>query len=198
MHIPGLLRLRMLDRKILRLFYGFDKWHVSKRFQRPYVSEIINYINNLPEEHRNKVCEIGVGLGDILRNIDCKEKTFLESDIKALEACRFLSKIRNKGNGKKSFSIFTFPGSQLTDKYDVIIMVNWIHAIDPETLNSNLINYFNNNLLSGGCIILDSVEAEFANYHHDFKKFTEQTKVIRKELRDIFVFGRRIRIFEKP
>ena len=182
----------------MKLVYGFDGWHVSKPFQRPYVRAIIQYINELPPKRRTRVCEIGAGLGDILRNVEASEKFFLEYDERVLKACKLLAKIHNKGRTDKNvFLKFCFPTSSLTEQCNIIVMVNWIHAIDPDTLNDNLIKYYNEHLCPGGYIIVDSVEAEFANYHHDFKKFQEVTGSKKRQLGEDFVFGRRIWLFEK-
>jgi hypothetical protein len=199
MRMPGIGRLRLFDRKILKFVYGFDAWHVSKPFQRPYVRAIIQFINGLPPEQRDKICEIGAGLGDILRNVDAHEKFFLEYDEKVLSACKFLAKIHNAGRGARNvFLRFCFPKDNLTERYNIIVMVNWIHAIDGDTLNEQLIRYYNDHLSPGGFIIVDSVEAEFANYHQDFKKFQIETFTKKKQLGDDFIFGRRVWLLEKP
>jgi hypothetical protein len=199
MRIPGAGRLKLFDRKILQLVYGFDAWHVSKPFQRPYVRAIIQFINGLPPEQRDKICEIGSGLGDILRNVDAREKFFLEYDEKVLSACRFLAKIHNKGKAARNvFLNFCFPKNNLTERYNIIVMVNWIHAIDGGTLNEQLIRYYNGHLSPGGFIMVDSVEAEFASYHHDFKEFEEETGIKKKQLGEDFIFGRRVWLLEKP
>jgi len=152
-----------LFRIILRSFYGFDKWHLFTLTERTYAKDIITYCNNRIE--RNAFAEIGCGLGDIIRNVNYKGKQGFDADVKVLRAGSAFAKIclRKKIN----FSLFHFPESDLNGKFDVIVMVNWIHHVEPSILKSKLGQYSKSNLNDGGCIILDTVQDKEYRFNHN-------------------------------
>jgi 2-polyprenyl-3-methyl-5-hydroxy-6-metoxy-1,4-benzoquinol methylase len=158
-----------VQRKILQLVYGFDKWHISPLSERPYAKDAIVYSNNRKE--RNNFVEIGCGLGDIIRNVDYINRTGLDNDRKVLKAAAALpSKTRH---GKKvNFSVFDFPESSLHGRFDVITMVNWIHHIEPVVLKKNIEQYFRDNLVAGGEILIDTVQDKAYRYNHNIEFLT--------------------------
>src|SRR5690349_10922162 len=127
-------------RRVLRLAYGFDKWHISSIDQRKYAQDIILHCNK--KANRNSFAEIGCGLGDILLNVKFTKKKGLDSDPKVLKAASFLAILRGQ---KIQFEVFNFPESPFTGKYDVVTMVNWIHHINPAVLKNKIEDYLNNN-----------------------------------------------------
>ena len=74
------------------------------------------------------------------------------------------------------FSVFRFPGSPLPYKYDVIVMVNWIHHIEPELLKSKIEEYFNNSLNQQGVIIIDAVQHPDYKFNHDINYLVQNIK----------------------
>jgi SAM-dependent methyltransferase len=110
------------------------------------------------------MAEIGCGLGHIIRNIRCRNKTGYDTDENVLRAAEFLSKFWKRG--KIKFKKFTFPQDDLKMKYDLIIMVNWIHEINSSLLKQHIIKYYYNNLNHGGIIILDTVQDKNYMYNH--------------------------------
>jgi hypothetical protein len=133
------------------------------------VLDIISYLNNLPQEIRNSVLEIGCGLGDILRNLNFKKKTGYDREIQVLNAARFLNKF---DRNKIEFAEFIFPTTTLKHKYHVIIMVNWIHNIEPVVLKNKIKSYFLENLIQNGCMIVDTVQAKNYQFNHDINFLT--------------------------
>jgi 2-polyprenyl-3-methyl-5-hydroxy-6-metoxy-1,4-benzoquinol methylase len=152
-----------LFRIILRSFYGFDKWHLFTLTERIYAKDIIIYCNNRIE--KNAFAEIGCGLGDIIRNVKYKEKQGFDTDINVLRAASAFAQICFRK--KIKFSVFHFPESNLNGKFDVIVMVNWIHHVEPFILKSKLEQYCKLNLNNGGCIILDTVQDKEYRFNHN-------------------------------
>lgn len=151
-----------MTRRILQFFFKFDKWHISSLDQRKYAVDIISYCNT-----RNKkdfFAEIGCGLGDIIRNVDFKIKKGYDIDNKVLKAAKFISSLKNKRN--IIYEVFNFPDTPLNGTFDMIILVNWIHHIEPAVLKNKLSEYFSNNLSVSGEIIIDTVQDKAYRYNH--------------------------------
>jgi 2-polyprenyl-3-methyl-5-hydroxy-6-metoxy-1,4-benzoquinol methylase len=158
-----------IHRKIIQLVYGFDKWHMSPLSERPYAKDAIIYSNNRKE--RNNFVEIGCGLGDIIRNVDYENRTGFDNDRKVLKAAAVMPSKTRQGK-KVNFRIFDFPQSTLDGKYDVITMVNWIHHIEPVVLKKNIEQYFRDNLVAGGEILIDTVQDKAYRYNHNIEFLT--------------------------
>jgi len=152
-------------RIILLFCFHFDKWHIGPLSVKQYAQDIIKYLNCLQENNRQSVVEIGCGVGDIIRHLQFKKRFALDADANVLRAARFLSTV--SFNGKINFQTFVFPQSKLNDKYDVIILVNWIHDIAPAVLKNKINEYFNTNLKKKGRIIIDTVQDKEYPYNHD-------------------------------
>jgi SAM-dependent methyltransferase len=148
---------------ILRKIYRFDKWHVVSLRQRKYARDIISWCNDRPV--RNSFLEIGCGLGDVVLNIRYKKIAGCDADPNVLKAASFLARIRQ--NRRIKFSICEFPGTAITGRFDIILMVNWVHHIEPEILRSELKKYFDTLLNSGGAIVIDTVHHPEYRYNHD-------------------------------
>jgi SAM-dependent methyltransferase len=158
-----------LWKSILQRIYHFDKWHIVSLRQRKYARDIIGWCNQ--RTVRNSFLEIGCGLGDIVRKVRYREKQGLDNDPRVLKAAAFLEKM---GPGTKTrFSVFNFPGDPVTGKYDVILMVNWIHHIDPVILASRIREYFSFSLHEGGVIIIDTVQDPEYKFNHDIQVLTK-------------------------
>jgi 2-polyprenyl-3-methyl-5-hydroxy-6-metoxy-1,4-benzoquinol methylase len=150
-------------RIILRSFYGFDKWHLFTLTERIYAKDIIIYCNDRIK--KNAFAEIGCGLGDIIRNVNYVEKLGFDTDINVLRAASTFARICFRK--KIKFSVFHFPDSNLNGKFDVIVMVNWIHHVEPFILKSKIEQYSKLNLNNGGCIILDTVQDKEYRFNHN-------------------------------
>ena len=143
--------------------------------------DIINHLNS--REKRKSVVEIGCGLGDILRNLKFERKLGFDKQKQVLNALNFLNKFYRKKKRIISTHI-EFDELFLKDKYDVIIMVNWIHKIPDHELLNKLNDFYLNNLIPGGEIIIDSVigNKNIYPYEHNFdeinRKLGGQMKLI--------------------
>lgn len=155
-------RVRRLARAVLQRVYGFDRWHVGHAGEQ-YAADIVRYLNAWPAARRDRVVEIGCGLGDILLNLHFRERLGLDRDPGAIAAARFLARL--KGGGR--FEPFEFPRSNLTGVFDAIVVVNWIHEVDPEELRRALQNLVAHHLRPGGAVVLDTVDDPAYRYNHD-------------------------------
>jgi SAM-dependent methyltransferase len=151
-------------RRILKSIFQFDEWHLMSAAERKYVAEIIAFLNSLPKSKRDSVVEIGCGLGDIIRNLRFKKKFGYDGEEKVIKAASLVSAL---SFDKTRFFPFVFPFSVLKGKWNVIVLVNWIHHIEPSVLKENIQTYFSENLLSGGCVVVDTVQASNYKYNHD-------------------------------
>lgn len=148
-------RLRQ-KKRILFFLFDFNKWHISLLEERKYAQDIIKYLNLKSPDFQTKIVEIGCGLAEIIRKANYIDKTGVDYDVHVLKAAKYLSRIENVQGIK--FQVFNFPESRLKGKFNVILMVNWIHNIQSSVLKENLELYFNNNLSQNGEIIIDIIE----------------------------------------
>ena len=153
---------------LLRARFGFDRWHLFTLTEREYAKDIIRYCNG--RQSRDRFAEIGCGLGDISRNVRFGERYGYDSDESVLKAARFLSRIT--GQRKIWFAPFCFPASPLSGNFDVILLVNWIHLVEPAVLKKGIEDYFSCCLCAGGAIIIDTVQDPEYRYNHDIRYLT--------------------------
>ena len=118
----------------MRWIFGFDSWHLSRLSERPYALAIIAFLNSRPEAKRQSVVEIGCGLGDILRHLHFRRRLGLDRDPRVLAAARILA-IAHRVSDLR-LEQFDAPHATLSGTFDAIVMVNWIHQIEPERLQS--------------------------------------------------------------
>ena len=159
--------VQRLERGLLQRLYGFDRWHVGHAGE-PYAADIVRYLNGQPEADRQTVAEIGCGLGDILRRLRFRTRLGLDRDPRVLSAARLLA--RFQGGTPPHFEVFEFPRARLAGTYNAIVMVNWIHEIDPEPLRQAVASYFVQHLHAGGRVVLDTVDDPAYTYNHDIQR----------------------------
>jgi SAM-dependent methyltransferase len=148
--------------------YKFDRWHLFSFHDKPYAMDIVKYCNNL--DLRNNALEIGCGLGDIIRRLSFKHKKGFDLSPEVLKAAGLLSKI---SFSKVNFTVFDFLKDPLIGTFDLIICVNWIHAIEINLLKSKLQTIFQNNLSAGGKLIIDTAQGELYEYNHSIETLTK-------------------------
>ena len=155
--------IERLKRRLLKRIYGFDRWHVGHADEL-YVADLVRHLNELPDRDRQAVAEIGCGLGDILRHLNFRTRLGLDRDPGVLAAARLLTRLQT---APPRFELFDFPRARLTGTYNVIIMVNWIHQVDPEQLRTAVHSFFAQHLHPGGRVVLDTVDDPAYKYNHD-------------------------------
>jgi len=156
-------------KNILMRIFKFENWHRYSLYDRLYGLEIIKYCNNCG--HKNRIIEIGCGLGDLLRNIHFKKRIGLDSEKNVLKAARLYAYITFQFD--ISYQLFNFPSTPLIGKHDIILMVGWNHQTAPDLLKKYFVEYFNNNLNENGCIIMDTVDNKDYEYNHDINFLTD-------------------------
>ena len=156
--------LHRWERTLLRRAYGFDGWHVGHAGEA-YAADVVRYLNAWPAGSREAVAEIGCGLGDMLRHLEFRERVGLDRDPGVLRAAALLA--RFQWGAPPRFDAFDFPRTELVGVYNAIIMVNWIHQVDPDTLSRTVHQYAATHLRAGGGIVLDTVDDPAYQYRHD-------------------------------
>lgn len=157
-------RAHRWTRSVLQRVYGFDRWHVGHAGEA-YAADVVALLNSWPAAQRQSVVEIGCGLGDILRRLAFEQRLGLDRDAGVLRAARLLARF-GRGPAPR-FEPFAFPDGHLTGVYNAIIMVNWIHQIDPDTLRRAVHAYAAHHLARGGAVVLDTVDDPAYAHNHD-------------------------------
>ncbi len=153
-------RLHTLPRRVLCAIFGIKGgFHLTGKNKKKYVSCVIKHLNE--RKNRGFVLEIGCGLGDILRNLDFRKKFGFDKNRNILNALTFLDKFNLKADITTQEFVL---GDKLDGKFDVIILCNWIHNIEPEFLKKTLQSFFKNNLYQGGEILIDVIISESDAY----------------------------------
>ena len=135
---------------ILYYLYSFDPWHYKViYYSNNYFKCVVDLANSLQVDN---VCEIGVGLGNIIARISAKNKLGLDIDKKVVKASKFLNKNIPLIVGDFLSLI------NLNKKFDLVICVNFIHNI-PST---ELYQHFNQ--LNTRYIICDQIVFGTKNY----------------------------------
>ena len=156
-----------IDKFILYKIFNFDRWHATTVVGNNYVPLIIKTVNS---SDASNVVEIGCGLGEIILNIDAKNKLCLDKSQEVLNAASLISKLKFKN---AVFKKFDFTNDILKDKHDVIIMVNWPYVINKKILKDKFSILFSKNLYDSGFIIIDTVADKHYRHNHDINVITE-------------------------
>jgi|APSaa5957512535_1039671.scaffolds.fasta_scaffold02974_4 hypothetical protein len=162
-------------RMLLWKVFKFERWHISLLSQREYAQDVIEFSN---KKNFDSIVEIGTGIGDVIRNIYAKKKLCLDLEKNILKANKFLSFFINKGNKNIDFEEFDIYKCSLTEKYDLIIMLNWIHNIESKVLQKSFSKFINQNLNKNGYLIFDILENKSYKYNHDIEYLLEGIKNI--------------------
>lgn len=157
-------RAEIAFRFLLRLFVPFDPWHRMPLAAKDYAVGIIEHLNSLPGDRRGRVADIGCGLGDILLNLHFEDRLGLDSDPAALRGAEIIRWTHVRGNAR--FALYSFPGGGLDGRFDAIIMVGWLHGIQPDPSKSGVKRLFRDNVSPGGCLIIDTVSKIGYPYRH--------------------------------
>jgi len=161
-------KLSIYRRKPLAWIFRFHDWHTLPLSLKQYAQEIVAFLNR--QEKRSSCLEIGCGLGDIIGKVDFCKCTGLDSDSRVLRAARFLNRL--KGAKGITFKKFKFPDDRLSGKFDVIILVNWIHDIEPAILRKKIREYYSDNLNPGGVMVIDTIEHQGYRFAHNIDFLT--------------------------
>lgn len=138
--------------------YGFDKWHMIPKSRKPYVKDIINFIEMDGIDENTCIVECGCGLCDILQNKRFKKckKIGIERDKKVYDTICELYRGGVFVNG----SFDRIRGMDI----DWLIAVNFTHEISDDEMSIYLKQLAENNRIKN--IILDEVTGNYKYEHH--------------------------------
>lgn len=191
LHLQGvMLYLRGLVKreKYKALFreYGFDKWHVTPYELRPYATRLVCEINKITKQGGWQVCEVGCGLGDIIRNIRAEKKLGIDISSNVISCAKMLSE-------KEDNTLFYVGGvGQAAEEVDrdkcILIAVNFTHSLPKEQIIKEFGEIRNATELK--YIVVDEHHNK-DGFNHDYDQIMKGLGFMRKkvisDLRDVEV-----------
>ncbi len=151
-------------RYLLYYFYGYGKFHITPTRYKRYCIDVIRHVNQ--RKTRHSLLDIGCGIGDILIKAKYQHRVGLDHNQQVLNALKFRL-WHFPLAGKVHTMLFRFGIDPIESRYDVIVICNWIHNIEPEDLRLQFEKLVNNNLNQGGELIFDTVKSEHYPFCHD-------------------------------
>lgn len=188
------LEFRIFPKRILSQIYGFDSWHINSYRDRNYAKYIVALLNS--REIRGSALEIGCGLGDITRRLNFRNVQGFDKDKNVLKAAKFISILNILKRNWVSYTRFDVLTNQLEGKYDVILLVNWIHNIESKHLKLLIQTFYSKNLNLGGDLVIDVVNNSGYRYNHSFVELGDGLGAA-ITVSDVFDYGRRVISFRK-
>lgn len=178
---------------ILQHIFRFNQWHTATIYEREYAMWIRKKVNSLlPRKPRGQIIEVGCGLGDILAEIHVPNSQKKGYDIEG-NVIRAL-KFAHPGLCGKVGSLNSIKNQTI----DVLIAVNWLHALDDDWFRHNTAYVVKHNQINR--IIVDTVPAPPYDYTHDYIGFfKEHGYILETKSRGFRCMGvmRHILIFKK-
>lgn len=161
----------MAGLRILRLIFGFERWHVhSPTSRRPYRDGLAALVNELEPAC---VVEVGCGLGSVLSRVRSGERFGYDVDPGAVRAARF------RHGRSIQFREGGFP--EVTQpRIDVLVAVAWMHEFPPEQVHAWLAPL----LPRVRHLVVDRVERSSPltyDYYHDFAFLEGHAARVREE-----------------
>ena len=101
---------------------------------RPYAWNLVRYINK--ELNIQSACEIGCGLGDIIRNIRAEQKIGVDASESVIACAKFLDQQHKENQRNTDLYVGLFGEEIPIPTIDLLITVNFIHGISPDDLRS--------------------------------------------------------------
>jgi hypothetical protein len=114
---------------VIGRIYRLDPWHVrTPAAARPYRATVAEMVNAL---HPEVVVEVGCGLGYVLAPVRARQRYGYDVDGHVIRAARLL-------RGRRIAFIQGELSAVSQPRIDVLILVNWIHALSPAALEAAL------------------------------------------------------------
>jgi hypothetical protein len=160
-----------LDRGLvgaLSKIYSFPPaWH-NPTSERPYRLAVAEAVNALEPQI---VCEVGCGLGSILRRVKAAQRIGYDLDRGVVRAARLIRSRRIE------FCLGTLADVRVP-QIDVLILVNWIHELSPAQLADGLLPLIERTKY----LVLDAIDPGSPGYafHHDFDFLNGRATVVRR------------------
>lgn len=153
-------------RLYLKFIFQFQKWHLSPYSKKKYCHLITAELNK--KEKRENVLDLGCGLGDILIRLNYKRKLGIDIDQNVIRAANFLNYFRFLQFGKSKYLCEDIFKLSLAESYDAIIIVNWIHNIDPNELKI-LFQILYKNISDSGFLVFDIIDNKDYKFNHNIE-----------------------------
>jgi hypothetical protein len=172
--------------------FGFHAWHIIPVQHRLYALKIADYISARAMKE-TVIVEVGCGLGAILGRIRYGMKYGYDHEHKVIEAARMLYETRKD----VLFSTGSFEQVKMHKRIDFLVMVNFIHEIEPQVLKGYLLDILST--ADVGMIVADEVQGPGYKYHHSFAGLlpADWRLADRKRMngmRDLVVFTRQMNV----
>lgn len=146
----------------LTWWFGISRWHIASADAKAYVRDVADFLNR---RHPETVCEVGCGLGDILRRVLAPRRYGFDADPAVVRAAQSLAWITGQ---RVEYSQLRLGQDKIPSlSADAWVLVNWPHMMRPAVLREVIKTIFTQNLRKGGCMIIDSVEEGKGAYRHD-------------------------------
>lgn len=177
----------------LKKSYGFNSWHLSAYEHRPYATDIVRTINAMPGSQGFTICEIGCGLGDIIRHIKAEHRYGYDISQNAIDCAKHLG-------GGVHFCVGSFEDAakELPENIDVLIVVNWLDGLTSEEVK-NMFDVLLN-AVEVKRIVIDVIESPQPNHfqHNVDELFPEyESRLLMASRSLIKNVSRRVYILEK-
>ena len=186
--LPVLMRalwreLKVSRTRLLRLYFGFDKWHVYAQTKPSYVDIVHSFANTL--QKKDVVLEVGCGLGNLITGCNFSSRIAIDNSSEVIKAAKFLNYFHSK---KVMFLHGSFEEALRFENIDCLILVNWIHNLTPIQLENSIREMYGKSLNSNSYIISEGI-AHYRNYHNKefFSKFGEILKESLIDDREVFL-----------
>jgi SAM-dependent methyltransferase len=154
---------------LFKIIFRYNKWHLSSKYFRPYLYDLIEHINDRFYLKKLCVVDIGCGNGELLRSLKVSKASELIG-IDVSESIIKYAKFLDSFNLKKNILYFSGSMNHSVLKrrnIDLLILINWTHSMN----NADMCKMFRE--LLEKCeiseIIVDYVE-DYKN--HDFEKYS--------------------------
>ena len=159
------LTLYKLKKRIISKCLGINEWHQSLYLDRPYGMNVIHHVSRyFKNQNQVTIVEVGCGIGELIGNV--------ETNSQMCNKVAYDINPRNIGAGKWLYPKVKFHLGSFHDvkegEIDCLIMVGFIHVIEPETLKSELEVLFAQNDIR--MIVLDTFKKNCGTeykYSHD-------------------------------
>lgn len=166
-------------RYLLYFYYGYGKFHITPTRYKRYCVDVIHHVNQ--RKKRDSLLDIGCGIGDILISTKYQHKVGLDHNQKVLDALKFRSRLCFLAKNVDA-KLFHFGADPVEGRYDVIVICNWIHNIEPDTLRIQFEKFVNDNLNPGGELIFDTVKGDHYPFCHDEEFLVQNMSVTTRVL----------------
>lgn len=157
---------KKISYRLLAHRYRFDPWHAKSPFEcRAYKREVVRLVNDL---RPGVVVEVGCGLGEIISRIENCRRVGFDIDANVVEAARHLYGNRCEFAAASLADVGAVRGVVGDGGADVLIMVNWAHAMAWPELCMQIRALAR--AISTRYLVMDTIRAGLAGYahHHSF------------------------------